>query len=156
MTSIDYFSLVETCMCTNIRKVSRLITKLYDAKLKPSGININQLAIMLTIQGFNVNKGIEPTVKELSFAMAVDPSTLSRNLRVLEDMGLISMRTDEANRTQKTIKLTEKGSESLMKAYPLWLNVQDFIRGELGEENFNQLIFLLQGLEHILVTSSMP
>ncbi len=148
MASADSLALVNSCMCTNLRKVSRLITRVYDNRLKPSGININQLALLLTIDGLATNG--PPSLGEIGDSMAMDNSTLSRNLRVLENQGLVQLLPDPNNRTKKTAIITSAGNQALLKAFPIWMDVQDNIKTKLGEKGFIELLELLHQLEGIL------
>ncbi len=149
MSESSSLALVDSCMCTNLRKTSRLITRLYDVRLKPSGININQLALLLTIDGLRHGDAI-PSLTEVGEAMAMDSSTLSRNLRVLENQGFIVLIPDTDNRTKKTVAITEEGNIALQQAFPLWMDIQQEVQEKMGKESFQELIDLLQKLETIL------
>ncbi|RMG20874.1 MAG: MarR family transcriptional regulator [Methanobacteriota archaeon] len=150
MASVNSLTLVNSCMCTNLRKVSRLITRVYDNRLKPSGININQLALLLTIDGLREEEKGAPSLSEIGESMAMDNSTLSRNLRVLENQDLVQLIPDPDKRTRKSVKITAKGELALQKAFPFWMEVQNEIQEKLGEKNFKEMIDLLHQLEVIL------
>jgi DNA-binding MarR family transcriptional regulator len=81
----------------------------------------------------------------------MEKSTLSRNMRKLEDAGLIQMDQDPNNRTQKQAMVTEKGLELVLDAYTAWDEVQSRIRTSFGAEQFNQLLSLLGQLQLDLV-----
>ena len=53
----------------------------------------------------------------------MERSSLSRNLKPLEKLGLIA-RTEEGPARCREISITEAGSKTLEKAYPLWKKVQ--------------------------------
>lgn len=150
MSANNSLDLVNSCMCTNLRKVSRLITRIYDTRLKPSGININQLALLLTIDGLRQTLGTSPSLGEIGDSMAMDTSTLSRNLRVLENQNLIQLVPDPDVRTKKSAVITKVGNQALQKAFPIWMEVQEEIQQNLGEGDFTQLISLLRKLEATL------
>ncbi len=144
MTDIDFLELVNSCFCTNTRILSRKITRLYDAYLAPSGININQLSILLTIQGLNQRSGDRSaTATELAEYLSMDNSSVSRSLRTLERMAIVTMVSPENNRRKKHIELTKHGEEVLMKAFPYWNQAQEKIREQIGTDSFSQMIRLL-------------
>ncbi len=145
-------ALVEACMCTNVRKLSRIITRLYDKYLKPSGININQLGILLTVQGLQDSLGNSPTVSEVADRMVMESSTLSRAIAVLMQNELVELEENELNRTQKHVITTELGKKKILEAYSYWNEIQEQIRDDLGKEKFDNMIFLLTQLEDLIRT----
>jgi DNA-binding phage protein len=38
------------CACTTVRRVSRVLARAFDAALKPSGLNVTQLAVLRAVQ----------------------------------------------------------------------------------------------------------
>ncbi len=64
-----------------------------------------------------------PTISGLAREMAMDPSTLSRNLVPLKRDGLIKVKARPKQR-HKELALTAKGVKRLKEALPLWTKVQ--------------------------------
>jgi len=86
-------SMGQSCVCYNLRKASRSITRLYDEFLKPSGILATQLTILLG------TKILQPvTLKKLSKASMMDRTTLSRNLKPLEKNRLVGVEPGQDRR----------------------------------------------------------
>ena len=94
--------------------------------LTPSGISVTQFSQLHLIQSLG-----GPTLKELSTASELERSTLGRNIRVLEKLGLVDMRVGGDART-RTIHLTRKGSNAFKRAIPLWHSVQSQLTNRLG------------------------
>jgi len=69
---------------------------------------------------------------QLADIVQLDRSTLGRNLRVLERLGLVHLSDGEDERT-KTIGLTAAGSRKLEAALPLWANAQRRMKKRLGD-----------------------
>ncbi len=130
-----------SCACGNLRKASRAITKLYDEALRPSGLRITQFGIL----GTTMMMG-PVTVTRLAEETVTDRTTLTRNLKLLTDKGLIRMETGEDQR-EREVTLTEQGRKALADAYPLWKKAQAQIVNGLGEEQWNAL---REGLSSIL------
>lgn len=140
--SVDFLDLVNSCLCTNIRKLSRIVTRLYDAELKQTPLNINQLGIMLTISGLE-----EPYIGDLAEKLVMEKSTLSRNLGVLEEMGFIIIKINTMKKSQKIVSVTQSGMNAITQSYPPWDNIQRKISSSFGNERFLQAIQLLNQLE---------
>ena len=127
-------SMGQRCVCYNLRKASRTITRLYDEFLKPSGIQATQLTILLGI------KILQPvTLKRLSKANLMDRTTLSRNLKPLEKSGLVRVEPGQ-DRRERIATLTDTGEEILIKAYPLWEHAQDKITDGLQNKGLDTLL----------------
>jgi len=87
----------------------------------------------------------DTTIGKLARPLGMDRSTLSRNARILEKKGLVTIEEGE-DRRQQSIRLTENGASVLRKALPLWEGVQASLAGELGEERIKILLGDLQSL----------
>ena len=108
----------KVCVCHNLRRSSRAVTRLYDEALAPIGLHANQMAILV-----GTVLADRPTISDLAREMAMDPSTLSRNLGPLKRDGLIKVKARPKQR-HKELSLTTKGVRRLKEALPLWRKVQ--------------------------------
>lgn len=123
-----------SCVCHNLRKASRTITRLYDEFLKPSGIQATQLTILLG------TKILQPVpLKRLSKASMMDRTTLSRNLKPLEKNRLIRVELGQ-DRRERIVTLTDTGEKVLVKAYPLWEHAQNKIISGLNQKGLDALL----------------
>ena len=129
-----------TCICSELRSAANALTKLYDAQLTPAGISITQLS-----QLNHIYQHGKPTLKELAKTTGLDRSTLGRNVRLLEQQGLVSLAAGEDART-KVVSLTRDGKAALGKAAPLWMDMQSRLTEKLGPEKRAQLSELLTEL----------
>ena len=82
--------MVAACVCLNLRKMSRIITQMYDEALKPSGLRSTQLPVLVTL----VSVG-SMTVNDLADDLVMDRTSLSRLLRPLVARGLVKMTPGE-------------------------------------------------------------
>ena len=92
------------CLCIDLRSVAQQLTQAYDEAMAPSGMSVTQFSQLNLIRTLDA-----PTLTDLARASQLDRSTLGRNLKVLERMGLITTRTGEDARS-KTIHLSRKGA----------------------------------------------
>ena len=132
--------LKKQCLCIDLRSAAQKLTQTYDAAMASSGLSVtqfSQLHLIKSMQG--------PTLTEMAEASQQDRSTLGRNLKVLQNMGLIITKTGTDARS-KTIHLSRKGTNAYKRAAPLWLSVQSTLTARLGIEGRGQLDDLLEAL----------
>ena len=128
------------CICISLRKASRKMTALYDEALAPAGVNLAQFSLLR-----NVRRHGPVSLTRLGEITELDRSTLGRNVKVLERMGLVSP-SDDADHRKAAVALTETGRETLEQATPLWSGAQTRIGNRLGEAGRAQLDALLNAL----------
>lgn len=107
------------CAAASLRGAARRITAFYDARLAPAGLSIVQFGALATIAGMR-----RPAMAALAERLALDPSTLSRNLKPLEAARLIELYPDPDNRRVRRVALTEAGKDKLVEAGELWMAAQ--------------------------------
>ena len=73
----------ENCVCFNLRWVTRVVTKFFDAEMRRHGIRPTQGSILLAL-----NAKESWSMAELSDWLGMDRTTLVRNLRPLQRDGL--------------------------------------------------------------------
>ena len=114
------------CVCSTLRMVARAATQLYDDVLRPSGLRVTQFSILAAIARMG-----EASLKQLEDSLAVDQTTLTRGLGLLERDRLIE-RAPHPDGRIKAMRLTAKGRRVLDVARPLWARAQDRVLRELG------------------------
>jgi DNA-binding MarR family transcriptional regulator len=122
--------IVESCACHKVRMAARAVTRAYDDALRPVGLRATQLAVLVAI-------AVEGAMSITALAkfMIMDRSTLTRNLRPLEEEGLVAVGL-EGWRRSRTLEVTEKGRLRLAEALPLWKQAQETLRRKLGDQNW--------------------
>ncbi len=133
MTDLDASGATAKCVCFTLRKSARTAGKLYDEALKPSGLKNTQFSLLgaLNILG-------EITVGRLADEMAMDRTTLTRNLQVMVRDGFVeNVAADDARR--RVVRLTKAGQSKLAEALPLWRRVQSQVLTSLGDERWRRL-----------------
>ena len=102
------------CLCINLRRAARGVSKYYDGALDGFGINVAQYSLLCNLQRLD-----QPSISSLAEAMGLDRSTLGRNLRVLEGEGLVRMDEGEDQRN-RIVQLTDAGHERLAADLTAW------------------------------------
>src|SRR6266704_496256 len=106
------------CVCSTLRMVSRALTQLYDDVLRPSGLRVTQFSILATIARLG-----EANLRQLEYMLAIDQTTLTRSLNLLERDRVIE-RVAHHDARIKSMKLSSKGRRALDAARPLWARAQ--------------------------------
>ncbi|MDB5588104.1 MAG: MarR family transcriptional regulator [Devosia sp.] len=130
----------QTCLCIAVRKASRRMTTVYDDALAPVGINLAQYSLLKKIR-----RMAPVSLTDLGAAMDLDRSTIGRNVKVLDRMGLTQAITGKDHR-EATVELSETGQGVLTTAIPLWERAQEQINTRLGADKVAQLEQLLAEL----------
>jgi len=125
--------LMDACACTRLRTAARLMTRAYDEALRPAGVNASQLAILTAI---DVDEAT--SIAALSKRLAMDRTTLSRNLKPLESAGLVRLGAEGWKRS-KTVHLTAQGRRLLTRAKALWDAAQTSFLERFGKSEWKRL-----------------
>lgn len=128
------------CLCINLRRAARGVSRHYDGALDGFGINVAQYSLLCNLQRLQ-----DPSISSLAEAMGLDRSTLGRNLRVLEGEGLLTLAEGEDQRN-RIVRLTAAGEERLQAALPAWEAAQERLVERLGVEKRETLLALLNEL----------
>lgn len=128
------------CLCTHLRRAARGVSRHYDGALDGFGINVAQYSLLCNLKRLD-----QPSISTLAQAMGLDRSTLGRNLRVLEGVGLVKLSQGDDQRN-RVVCLTQAGTERLAAALPAWEAAQQRLMDRLGEERRAQLLTLLNEL----------
>ena len=132
--------LIETvgreCLAGRVRKLSRVITGIYDRAMRPHGIKVNQagILIMLTL----VEK---PTAGDISRKFQMEKSTVSRNVERMRKQGWIEASEGEGGLSQ-LITVTPKGKKILADIYGKWEKAQREVSELLGEDGVKAIHIL--------------
>jgi DNA-binding MarR family transcriptional regulator len=124
----------KTCVGANLRKASRLISRIYDDHLRPSGLKATQFGLLVTVQGFG-----RMTVSRLADRAVMDRTTVARNLKVLEKKKLVVVARGMDQR-QRVVMVTEEGRQALISALPFWEKAQCHIDDVLGADKSEFLV----------------
>ncbi len=136
---------VALCVCANFRTVSRVITQYYDHVLQPSGLTAAQFSLLAALAANDTF-----TIKPLADALLMDRTTLSRNLKPLESMGLVEITAGEADARTKTVRLTKQGIQTVERVFPLWQEAQKAVLTQFGEQRWEKLLPELADLAQLI------
>ncbi|WP_281558376.1 MarR family winged helix-turn-helix transcriptional regulator [Thalassomonas sp. RHCl1] len=128
---------IEMCFNLAMRKSSRLITKFYEERLSTLGLKSGQFSILRAV---NFKK--QTSNKELQGILAIDQTTLSRNLKPLFRDGYLRLQADDNDARIKLISLTPQGETLYQSALPVWEKAQQDIVHKLGKTEVEKILTL--------------
>ena len=98
------------CACQNLRRLSRVVTRIYDQELRTAGVEIAQFGLLTALAAVG-----EANQKRLSAGFAMDSTTLTRTLGLLLKQGWVrAMRGKD--RRERLFSLTGAGKRQLAMA----------------------------------------
>ncbi len=131
------------CTCALLRRVTRAVTRDYEAALKLSGINPGQFTLLSVLAG---SDGLP--VAELAKRLDLDRTTLTRNLAPLQRESLVAEAAIADHRVRK-ILITPKGLRVQAEAEEGWRKAQTRYVDEMGADRWAQLTRLLEDAREI-------
>ena len=119
--------MVTECLARRVLLLSRMISGLYNEALRSLGLTVAQLNLLVLV----AKRGpVSPG--EAAKWLNMDKSTMSRNVRLMEDHGWLSVSPGPSGRSQ-LLTIEPKGRKLIEKALPLWQGAQERARELLGE-----------------------
>lgn len=125
-SSID--SIAKTCIAVRLRLLNRVVSGLYDDALRPLGLKVSQMNILIVAAKLGVAR--PALVCEL---LQLDASTLSRNVERMRAHGWLEV-VPEADARAQPFRLTPQGKRLIEKAIPLWERAQRQANELLGDD----------------------
>jgi DNA-binding MarR family transcriptional regulator len=129
-----------TCMGLHVRRASRILTQAYNEALRPVGLVSSQFTLLVAINLMGAT-----AIGTLAQQLFTDQTTLTRNLKLLATKGLIKIEAGEDRRV-RIVSLTDRGSEVLALALPLWEQVQADLADRFGASKWQTLLSLLSDI----------
>src|SRR5262249_15427263 len=125
--------IARSCIAVRVRLLNRVITNLYDDALRPLGLKVSQVNILVVAAKLGVARPAQ--VCEL---LNLDASTLSRNVERMQSKGWLEVVPDEDGRSQP-FRLTTQGRKLLEKAISPWEEAQEQATALLGQAGVEML-----------------
>jgi DNA-binding MarR family transcriptional regulator len=121
-------AIARNCIAVRLRLLNRVVTNLYDDALRPLGLKVSQLNILVV----TAKLGLAQPAKVCDI-LRLDTSTLSRNVERMRARGWLEVVPGSDARTQP-FRLTPQGSRLLQRTVPAWEQAQQQATALLGDE----------------------
>ncbi len=128
------------CLLLNTVMAARAMTRRYDERLKPYGVSVIQFSVLMVLRA-----GRDEPVSRMAERVAMDRTTLLRNLELLVRRGLV--RTEPALKGNgRRFLLSGKGAALVEELVPHWRSAQAEVRALLGEDDSERVLAALKQL----------
>jgi DNA-binding MarR family transcriptional regulator len=122
------------CACASLRRAARAVTQLYDEELRSTGLRVTQYTLLHALG--TAGELVQGRLGEL---LALDTTTLSRTLRVIERSGWIES-VPGRDRRERNWRLTPAGHAKWDEARPHWSRAQERLRATLGDDAWDDIV----------------
>lgn len=119
-----------SCLGTRVGRLQRVVSRRFDRALRPVGLTVAQAELLsaLVVAGAPVRPGV------LADVLALERSTVSRNLSLLQDRGLVAAAEVSPTGRSLAVAVTSEGERALAGAHRSWASVQDELVAALGPQ----------------------
>ena len=128
------------CACASVRRASRAVTQLYDSWLRRHDIEGPQFALLAMLDRFG-----ETNQAAMGRRFDLDKTTLSRNLKLLNQKGWIAI-GQGADARERRVTLTPAGQRRLDAARPAWRQAQDRLRAAMSADEWAAMVKVCHAL----------
>jgi DNA-binding MarR family transcriptional regulator len=122
----DLEAIGKTCFALHARMTARLLSRTYEAALRPLGLKLPQFGILGAI-----GHGTTASETVLAEKLGLERTTLVRNLKLLTQNGWIEPVAGNGRGLKH--RLTPAGQAILEAAIPLWQHTQDQLEAKLKD-----------------------
>ncbi|MCG7337579.1 MarR family winged helix-turn-helix transcriptional regulator [Sporosarcina sp. ACRSM] len=142
-SEMDY--IIQFCACANLRKAARSVTQAYERKMESTGLKVTQYYMLV-----NIARHDKISISNLGDVMLLDQSTVTRNVNVLKNSGYVDIARDPIDSRTKSVSITDIGLAKLEEATPIWLQIQEKIEKDIGQEKYADLLETLKKLQEFV------
>lgn len=136
----NFDSSLDMCVCTNIRRAARAITRLYDDALAETGVRYTQMIFLMVL-----HRCEEVTVSALAEELLMDASTVARNIRPLERDGLVIIKKGQ-DRRQRLVSLSKTGHKTVTEGMKFWQKAQGKFSSAFSDQELKSHLAVVSGL----------
>jgi DNA-binding MarR family transcriptional regulator len=125
--------IVEECIAVRLRLITRAVTKIYNQALRPHGLTVSQMNILVAASYLGQAKQ-----QDICKALHLEKSTLSRDLARMRERGWVTEAPGDDGRSS-LLRVTAHGGRLLQGAIPAWRQAQQQAAALLGEREITAI-----------------
>jgi len=125
--------IAEECIAVRLRLLTRAVTKIYNQALRPHGLTVSQMNILVAVSYLGQAKQ-----QDICRVLHLEKSTLSRDLSRMRERDWITEAPGDDGRSS-LLRVTAHGGRLLQKAIPAWQQAQQEASALLGEREITAL-----------------
>ena len=127
------------CIAVRLRTLNRAVTALYDDALRPHGLRVGQLNLLVAVARMGT---AHPG--DLCRALCMDKSTLSRDVEVMRRHGWLEV--EDSGGRSRPLRLSPGGQALLERVAPAWQQAQERARTLIGDEGAEAVVAMARKL----------
>ncbi len=117
------------CLFSRVRILNRVLMGIYDHELRPFGLKATQLNLLVAVAKVGPVRRID-----IGRRLHLDPSTLTRNLKIMLTNGWIKEIIDGEDGRGLPLQITARGRDLLNRIGPSWRKAQDRTQKLIGND----------------------
>jgi DNA-binding MarR family transcriptional regulator len=121
------------CACATARRTARALTRMYDFSLRGSQLEAPQFALLNMLESRGTS-----SQAAMGRIFALDKTTLSRNLKLLNRKGWVEAAPGKDGRERRFV-VTAAGRERLAAARPAWRKAQQRLRSSMSAKEWDAM-----------------
>lgn len=133
------------CYCTQFRRASNALTRVYDDALRPVGLRVTQFSLLRALDRLG-----SATTTELAAELALERTTVSRNAKLLVEARWVDV-DDSDDKRERVLSLNRSGRKMIADATPHWARAQASVEQStkelLGAPSSRRLLQTLQTVQ---------
>jgi DNA-binding MarR family transcriptional regulator len=125
------------CIAVRVRVLNRAVTSLYDEALRPHGLRVGQLNLLVAVARMGTARP-----GDVCRVLKMEKSTLSRDALVMLRNGWLEV-PESAGRA-RPLRITAAGRALLERVLPAWRQAQSRAEKLLGDDGIGALARIVQ------------
>lgn len=135
------------CASATLRRASRAVSRLYDDQMQDAEMRGTQFTLLQVL-----DKAGSLTQGGLGEVLALDSTTLTRSLRLVQDAGWVASVPGE-DRRERHFKLTASGKKQLQIAKERWKEAQSKLRKRLAPGQWEEFLALADSVTEAAIAA---
>jgi DNA-binding MarR family transcriptional regulator len=127
------------CLAVRVRALNRAVTALYDDALRPHGLRVGQLNLLVAVARMGTARP-----GDLCRVLCMEKSTLSRDVEVMRRNGWLV--ADETGGRSRPLRITPVGRALLERVAPAWRQAQAQTRKLIGDDGAEAVLAMARKL----------
>jgi DNA-binding MarR family transcriptional regulator len=116
------------CLAVRVRTLNRALTALYDQALRPHGLRVGQLNLLVAVARLGTARP-----GDLCRILRMEKSTLSRDIEVMRRSGWLDL-GDSADARARPLRISAAGTDLLEQVVPAWRQAQKAAEALIGAD----------------------
>jgi len=129
---------IEKCLLRNTRAAARVMTRRFAEHMREFDVSTEQFSLLASLVGTDHN-----SVSALAEFLAIERTTLTRNLALLEKKGLVKLVVAKKGNA-RTVELTSAGRQLMQDMTPAWRQAQNMAFKQVSQAEVDQALDVLR------------